>query len=125
MIWTRVTGYIIAVSLAAPLLLIHSAYAQEDLQAMSGDELAEYFTAKQCAADLYVVCTDRSNVKRIYSAPHIKKNAFTINQQLNNELYKEEIARAIDEDGLAPSQAHHGHMVKSCGIFSCSWEYTK
>ena len=125
MVWTRVMGAIIAVSLAATLLLIDSAYAQEDLQAMSDDELAEYFTAKQCAADLYVVCTDRSIMKRTYLDPHIKKNAIAINQELNNELYKEEIARAIDEDGLDPSQAHHGHMIKSCGVFSCSWEYKK
>jgi len=99
--------------------------AQENLQSMSDDELAEYFMTKECAAALYVVCTDRAIVKQRYKTPYIRRNAFAINQKLDLELYQEEIDEAVNQEGLDPSQAHHGHMVKSCGIFSCSWEYQK
>jgi hypothetical protein len=63
---------LVAGSITMLIALQSSVCAQENLQAMSDDELAEYFMVKERAADL-----------------------------------------------------HNSRMVKSCGIFSCSWEYKK
>ena len=114
-----------ACTLLALVLVPNCAAAQENLQAMSDDELAEYFMVKECAADMYVVCLDRAVVKQRYRTPDIRRNALATNQRLDLELYNEEIDEAVNQEGLDPSQARHGHMVKSCGIFSCSWEYIK
>jgi hypothetical protein len=116
---------LIARCIFAAFVLPCYATAAENLQTMSDDELAEYFMVKECAADLYVVCTDRSTVKQRYKTPDIRQNASAINQKLELELLREEVDKAVNQEGLDPSEAHHGHMVKSCGIFSCSWEYKK
>ena len=119
-----VRSIVVALALVALAMPDHVA-AQENLQAMSNDELADYLMVKECAADLYVVCLDREIAKQRYSTPDTRRNAVAINRRLDLELFQEEIKRAEDEQGLDASAAPHGHMVRSCGFFSCSWEYVK
>jgi hypothetical protein len=97
--------------------------AQEDIQKMSNEELAEYFMVKECSATLYLVCTDRAKVRARYNTPEVQRNRVAINRQLDQHLYQEEIDYAVNTLGLGANEAHHGHMVKECGWFSCSWVY--
>ena len=71
------------------IALQSSVCAQENLQAMSDDELAEYFMVKEWAADLYLVCTDRNRVKDRYRTLEVRRNAYAINQNIDLELYTE------------------------------------
>ena len=109
------------------LALCISAYAQDDgmFQAMSNKELAEYFMVKECSAALYLVCTDRAKVRERYNTPEVRRNAIAINRQLDQRLYEEEVDYAVNTLGLKPNEARHGHVVKKCGWFSCSWVYEK
>jgi hypothetical protein len=118
---------IIATALSAICCILARAQSGEEelIQKMSNDELAEYFMVKECSATLYLVCTDKEKVKARYNTPEVRRNALAINRKLNHELYREEIEHAVDDLGLDPSEAHHGHMVKECGLFSCSWVYKK
>jgi hypothetical protein len=99
------------------------AQAQEDIQKMSNEELAEYFMVKECSATLYLVCTDRAKVRERYNTPEVRRSAATINRKLDQRLYQEEIDYAVNTLGLDANEALHGHMVKECGWFSCSWVY--
>lgn len=92
---------------------------------MSNEELAEYFMMKECCATLYLVCTDRAKVRERYNTPEVRRNAVAINRKLDQELYQEEVDYAVNTLGLDAREAHHGHMVKECGWFSCSWAYKK
>jgi hypothetical protein len=107
------------------LLCPASTHAQEDFQKMSNEELAEYFMVKECSASRYLVCTDRAIVRKRYNTPEVRRNAAAINRKLDQELYLEEVDYAINNLGLDASQARHGHMIKECGFFSCSWVYKK
>jgi hypothetical protein len=111
-----VTGFL---ALCCPV----SAHAQEDIQKMSNEELAEYFMVKECSATLYLVCTDRAKVHARYNTPEVRRNAVAINRKLDQELYNEEVDYAVNTLGLDARDARHGHMVKECGFFSCSWVY--
>jgi hypothetical protein len=71
------------------IALQRSVCAQDNLQAMSDDELAEYFMVKEWAADLYLVCTDRNRVKDRYRTLEVRRNAYAINQNIDLELYTE------------------------------------
>ena len=99
--------------------------AQEDIQKMSNEEMAEYFTVKACSADFYVVCTDRAKMRQNYNTPEVRRNAVAINRTLDQRLYQEEIDYAVNCLGLDAREAKHGYMVKECGLFYCSWVYKK
>ena len=100
-----------------------SAFAQEDIQKMSNEELAEYFMVKQCGADLYLSCGNRAKVRARYNSPELRRDAVEINRKLDQRLYEQEVDYAVNTLGLDVNQAPHGSMVKECGWLSCSWVY--
>jgi hypothetical protein len=102
------------------------AYAQQaDIHKMSNEELAEYFAVKECSATLYLVCTSRAKARERYNTPEVQRDRDAINRKLDQRLYDEEVDYAVNTLGLDAREAHHGHMVKECGFFSCSWVYKK
>jgi hypothetical protein len=114
---------VVIITALATLCCPARAQAQEDIQKMSNEELAEYFMVKECSATLYTVCTDRAKVRARYNTLEVRRNAAAINRMLDQRLHHEEIDYAVNTLGLDANEAHHGHMVKECGWFSCSWVY--
>ena len=119
----RMKRYSIIVTACLALWCPAIAHAEQDIQKMSNEELADYFMVKECSATLYLVCTDRAKVRERYNTPEVRRNAVAINRKLDQTLYEEEVDYAVNTLGLDASEAHHGHMVHECGWFSCSWVY--
>jgi hypothetical protein len=115
--------YFIAIAALFVFASLSCAQAQEDIQKMSNEELAEYFMVKACSANLYVTCANRKKIKDTYNTPEVRNNALSINQRLDYDLHRQEIDYAVNTLGLNANQARQGYMVKECGWFSCSWVY--
>jgi hypothetical protein len=109
----------------ATLVKCAAADREEDIHRMSNEELAEFFAVKECSADVYLVCTSRAKARERYNSPEVQRNRDAINRKLDQQLFKEEVDYAVNTLGLDANEAHHGHMVKECGWFSCSWVYKK